>query len=279
MDGLTFGEGPRWHTGRLWYSDFFSHTVFSVAPDGTDLREELSIAGQPSGLGWLPDGRLLCVSMGNHAVMRRETTGDVVLHASLEPWISFHANDMVVDAQGHAYVGNFGFDLEAYFAREVQPADTVLLRVDPGGHVQVAAEGLTFPNGMVLAEDGRTLVVAETFARRLSAFDVHGGGVLAQRRVWAPLEGCMPDGICGDAEGAVWVANAAGAECRRVAEGGAVLERVETTQPCFACVLGGDDRRTLMCMTAPTSEPKKLAGKRLGRIETARVSVPGAGTP
>lgn len=279
LDGLTFGEAPRWHDGRLWYSDFFSHNVFSVQADGTGLRREMTVPGQPSGLGWLPDGRLLCVSMRDHAVVRREPTGEVSLHASLEPWVSFHANDMVVDASGRAYVGNFGFDLEAFLAGEGAVCDTALVRVDADGSVHVAAEHLTFPNGMALAADGRTLVVAETFASRLSAFDVHPDGSLTGARVWAPLERCAPDGICGDAKGALWVANARAPECRRVAEGGATLTVVETSQPCFACALGGDDRRTLFCMTAPTSEPRKLAGRRLGLIEVARVSVPGAGTP
>lgn len=277
QDGLRFGEAPRWHQGRLWYSDFFDHAVFSLGPDGR--RTEAEVPGQPSGLGWLPDGRLLVVSMVDRVVLRREPDGTLVHHADLAPWAGFHGNDMVVAADGTAFVGNFGFDLYGFYAGTVDPVATSLVAVSPDGTASQAAPDMAFPNGMVLFPDGRTLVVAESLAGRLTAFTVTPEGTLVDRRVWAPLEACAPDGICLDAEGCVWVANALAPECLRVSEGGAVTGRVATSQPCFACMLGGQDRRTLFLMTAPTSDEREVADRRDGRIERDRVAVPGAGLP
>jgi sugar lactone lactonase YvrE len=278
LDGLTFGEGPRWHEGRLWYSDFYDEAVFSAGPDG-DRRREVDVAGRPSGLGWLPDGRLLVVSMLERAVKRLEPDGTLVHHGDLTPWATFHGNDMVVAADGRAYAGNFGFDLEALARGEGALTTTSLVRVDPDGTSHEAAADLSFPNGTVIFPDGKTLVVGESMGGRLTAFDLAADGSLSGRRVWAELEGCAPDGSCLDAEGCIWVANAAARECRRVAEGGEVLERVETTQYCYACALGGEDRRTLYCLTAPGSLEGEVAGQRAGRIEQVTVSVPGAGLP
>lgn len=278
VDGLHFGEGPRWYDERLWYSDFYDEAVFSVGPSG-DRRWELDVPGRPSGLGWLPDGRLLVVSMLARSVLRREPDGSLVRHGDLTPWATFHGNDMVVAAGGRAYVGNFGFDIYAFYSGNVHPCTTALVRIDPDGTSREAAADLAFPNGTVLFPDGRTLVVAETMASRLTAFDVAPDGTLSDRRVWAALPGCAPDGICLDAEGCIWVANAVAAECLRVAKGGEVVGRVVTGQPCFACMLGGADRRTLYCMTAPTSVEQEVATRRDGRIEQALVAVPGAGLP
>jgi sugar lactone lactonase YvrE len=278
LEGLHFGEGPRWHDGRLWYSDFFDHAVYSVDELG-GRQLEAEVSGRPSGLGWLPDGRLLVVSMVDRQVLRREPDGSLVHHASLEPWATFHGNDMVVDDVGRAYVGNFGFDLYAFYGGKASPCTTSLVRIDPDGTASEAAPDLSFPNGTVLFPDGRTLVVAESLALRLTAFTVHDDGTLTDRREWAALDGCAPDGICLDADGAIWVANALGPECRRVAEGGEVLDRVATSQLCFACMLGGADRRTLYCITGPTSEEGPAAAERNGRIERCRVDVPGDGRP
>ncbi|MHB8219686.1 MAG: SMP-30/gluconolactonase/LRE family protein [Acidimicrobiales bacterium] len=278
IDGLHFGEAPRWHDERLWFSDFFDGGVFSVDEAG-ERRRELEVPGQPSGLGWLPDGRLLVVSMLDRVVLRREPDGTLVRHGDLAPWATFHGNDMVVDGEGRAYVGNFGFDLYAFYDGKATPCTTSLVRIDPDGTSTEAAAELSFPNGAVLFPDGRTLVVAESLSFQLTAFTVTAGGTLTDRRVWASLEGCAPDGICLDAGGAIWVANALGPECRRVAEGGEELERVVTTQPCFACMLGGSDRRTLYCITAPTSQEEPSAAERNGRVERCRVDVPGAGRP
>jgi sugar lactone lactonase YvrE len=278
VDGLRFGEAPRWHEGRLWYSDFFEGAVFSAGPSG-DRRRELDVGGRPSGLGWLPDGRLLVVSMLERVVLRREHDGVLVRHGDLAPWATFHGNDMVVTADGRAYVGNFGFDLTAFFDGEVEPRTTSLVRIDPDGSSHEAAPDLSFPNGSVLFPDARTLVVAETLATRLTAFDVALDGALSGRRTWAELPQCAPDGICLDAEGCVWVANALAAECLRVAEGGEIVDRVVTSQPCFACMLGGTDRRTLYCVTSPTSDEREVRDRRDGRVEQVAADVPGAGLP
>jgi sugar lactone lactonase YvrE len=281
--GLYFGEGPRWHDGRLWFSDFHARAVCSLGADG-NVRTELPFDDQPSGLGWLPDGRLLVVSMQRRQVWRIDRDG-ARLHADLSAVAGYHANDMVVDAHGRAYVGNFGFDLDRELhARGVEgvladhPTAT-LARVDPDGSVHAAATDLHFPNGMVITPDGRTLIVAETLALRLTAFDIAPDGSLSNRRLWASVGMRAPDGICLDADGHVWVANAIAPECVLVAPGGDIVATVETDQPCFACMLGGEDGRTLHLMTAPTSVAAVVSASRQGRIMTARVATARAGLP
>lgn len=277
--GLYFGEGPRWHDGRLWFSDFYDHAVRSMDAAG-NLRTELEIDDQPSGLGWLPDGRLLVVSMHRRQVLRVDPDG-VKVHADLAALATFHANDMVVDRLGRAYVGNFGFDLDqALHARGVEGvlanhATAVLARVDPDGSVHTASRDLHFPNGSVITPDGRTLIVAETLALRLTAFDIAADGSLANRRLWAAVGMRAPDGICLDRDGHVWIANAIAAECVLFAPGGEILATVETDQPCFACALGGADGRTLYMLTAPSSVGDIARASRQGRILSATVAVPG----
>jgi sugar lactone lactonase YvrE len=285
LEGLHFGEGPRWHDGRLWFSDFYDRAVKAMDPDGS-VEVALTLDDQPSGLGWLPDGRLLVVSMVDRRVLRVEADGTVAVHADLAALAPFHCNDMVVDGRGRAYVGNFGFDLHAYTkarAAGIRPAggapSTVLLRVDPDGSARVAADDLRFPNGAVITPDGRTLVVGESLGRRLTAFDIQADGSITGRRVWADLGGRVPDGSCLDAAGRIWVANPVASECVLVAEGGEVVQVVETTQPCIACALGGDERRTLYCLTAPTSDPDVVSAGRHAKVEQVRVDVPGAGWP
>jgi sugar lactone lactonase YvrE len=220
-------------------------------------------------------------------VLRLEADGRLVEHGDLKPTATFYGNDMVVDTTGRAYVGNFGFDLDRFIEEQGPaalvespgPPTTALIRIDPDGSAHVAAEDLNFPNGTVITPDGRTLVVAETLAGRLTAFDVDHRGVLSGRREWASLPWCAPDGICLDAEGRVWVANALSPECILVAEGGGIVDRVATSQTSFACMLGGADRRTLYVMTAPTSTESVVSVARAGRIEQAPVSVGGAGLP
>ena len=283
VDGLHFGEGPRWHAGRLWFSDFYDHAVKSVDPSG-QVRTELEIDDQPSGLGWLPDGRLLVVAMHRRKLLRVDPDG-VRVHAEISGVAEHHTNDMVVDASGRAYVGNFGFDLDRELkARGVEGVlashpKAKLARVDPDGRVTVAAEDLHFPNGCIITPDGRTLIVAETLAMRLTAFDIAPDGSLSNRRVWASLGMRAPDGICLDANGHVWIANAIAPECVLFAPGGEIVETVQTTQPCFACMLGGEDRRTLYAMTAPSSLPDIVSTSRRGQVETSRVATPGAGRP
>jgi len=284
-EGLAFGEAPRWHDGRLWFSDFYRHGVFSIAPDGSDERREVTVEAQPSGLGWLPDGSLLVVSMTNHKVLRCEGESTTE-YADISEYCGFWANDMVVSASGIAYVGNFGFDLDVML-RDVgvegmlasPPPATHLVVLAPGGSVLQVIDGMEFPNGSVITDDGRTLIVAETMPFRLTAFDVATDGTLSGRRVFAQLDFVPADGICLDADGQVWVANALAPECIRVRDGGEITARVTTSQTSFACMLGGEDRRDLYVMTAPNSSRFEIADARHGKIERATVAVPGAGRP
>jgi sugar lactone lactonase YvrE len=279
---LHFAEGPRWHLGALWFSDFYDHAVKTVDLDGR-VETKVDVPGQPSGLGWLPDGRLLVVSMTDRLVVRWEYD-HLVQHADLSTIAGFHCNDMVVSADGIAYVGNFGFDLfAAMTSGDPQPFDTypkaTMAIVTPDGRANVGPSDLMFPNGTVITPDGRTLIVAETLGARLTAFDVSVDGSLSNRRIWAEVPGRAPDGICLDGEGAVWFADALGSDCVRVAEGGRVLDTVTPSQTPFACMLGGDDRRTLFMCTAASSSPHLAAVERTGRIEVTEVAVPGAGWP
>ncbi len=281
LSGLFFGECPRWHDGRLWYSDFFDHAVFSASPEG-ERRVEVAFDGEPAGLGWLPDGRLLINSRLDRVIMRREPDGTLVRHGDLKPWATWHANDMVVASNGQAYAGNFGFDLDSLYAGTLDAAQigpTSLIRVDPDGTNHQAAGDLAFPNGAVITEDGATLVIAESMGGKLTGFDRTADGTLTNRRDWAVLAGIAPDGICLCADDTIWVANAFAPECVRVAEGGEVLERVTTSTNCFACMLGDDDRRTLYLVTARDSHDAKARAERHGAIEKVRTSVPGAGLP
>ncbi len=274
LDGLTFGEGPRWRDGRLWLSDMHDHTVLTVDLDGK--REDvLHVEGKPSGLGWLPDGRLLVVSMTDRRLLRREADGRLVPHAELAALTGGDCNDMVVDAVGRAYVGNFGFDFE----HGGKPQRTCLVRVDPDGAASVAATELSFPNGTVVTPDGRTLVVGESFAGCLTAFTIGADGALSDRREWAKLDGAVPDGICLDAEDAIWVASPVSNELLRVREGGAVTHRIPTGRPAIACMLGGPDRRSLFALTADTTRAAEAVAKRSARVEVSRVEIPGAGLP
>jgi sugar lactone lactonase YvrE len=244
----------------------------------------LTVTEQPSGLGWLPDGRLLVVSMRDRRVLRLEDD-ELVEHADLSEIAEFYCNDMVVDAVGRAYVGNFGFDLHAasksddFIGALKAYQGATLARVDPDGSTHIAATGLRFPNGTVITPDGSTLIIAETLGSQLSAFDVNSDGSLHNQRVWAPLPGVSPDGICLDAEGAVWVADARAPHCIRVGEGGAILTEVGTDQNVYACMLGGDDGKTLFMLTADDSQPDVASARRTGRILTTRVSVGHAGLP
>jgi sugar lactone lactonase YvrE len=274
LRGLDFGEGPRWHDGRLWFSDFHQHSVSSVGTDGV-RAVELQIDDRPSGLGWLPDGRLLVVAMQSRRVLRREHDGSVVEHADLSGVATGSCNDMVVAADGTAYVGNFGFD---YTVGE--PMRTAALaRVQREGEVDVAADDLEFPNGAVITPDGSTLIVGETFGKRASAFTIADDGTLHERRIWADLGEVLPDGCTLDAEGAIWFADARGPAVVRVREGGEVTHRVEVGQQAFACALGGDDGRTLFVVAADSARDGEAQGAGTGTIRTVRVDVPHAGLP
>jgi sugar lactone lactonase YvrE len=288
LDGLSFMECPRWRDGRLWVSDFYTNQV--LATDGEGNTEVLAeVPNQPSGLGFLPDGRALIVSMRDHRLLVRDDSGKLTEHADLSGVVAGVLNDMVVDEQGGAYVGNFGFDLMG----GAPLRDTTITRVEPDGSVRTVADGLGFPNGMVILPGG-TLVVAETFAGRLSAFDIGPNGDLTNHRVWAQF--CeppttddvatalgqldvAPDGICSDAEGAVWVADALHARLLRVREGGEIAEEIPTKMNVYACMLGGDDGRTLFACAAPSFAEHERRAAREAELLAMRVDVPHAGRP
>ncbi|MCZ8018623.1 SMP-30/gluconolactonase/LRE family protein [Novosphingobium sp.] len=284
--GIYFGEGPRWHEGRLWLSDFYASRVCSVSLAG-DLQAELELEGRPSGLGWLPDGSLLVVRMELRQVWRRWPDGRFERHADLTGHSAFLCNDMVVDGQGRAYVGNFGFDLDAELrARGPESVigdhpTTVLALVQPDGTVSDAAPGekFSFPNGMVITPDGGTLIVGETLGGRLTAFDIADDGTLTNRREWAPTWPRVPDGICLDASGAVWIANPLAPECALIAPGGEVLAVIETGLPCYACMLGGPEGKHLFMLVAPSSDAHEAAKAPLGKVLVAEVDVGRAGLP
>ncbi len=273
VTGLRFGEGPRWRGGRLWYSDFYRHGIFTVTPDG---NEELihTVPTQPSGLGWLPNGDLLFVSMLDRQLRRLDADGNESLHADLSGIAGGPCNDMVVAADGTAYVGNFGFDDSAGETF----AQATLAIVSPDGAARPGPDGFDFPNGTVIDPSGRHMVVAESYGRRMTAFDIEPDGSLSGRRTFADLGERVPDGICLDEAGGIWVADPLNASCFRVVDGGEVTDVIELELNCFACMLGDDDRRTLYMVTAPTSRPPDDAPA-LGRIETVRVDIGGAGLP
>ena len=275
LDGLVFPEGPRWHDDRLWFSDQHTGRVVALSGDGA-AETIVEVANGPSGLGWLPDGQLLVVSMRDRRLLRFDGSSlqEVADLSALAP---FHCNDMVVDGNGRAYVGNFGFDLDGGGAF----TPTVLVRVDPDGTATIAADDLAFPNGAVITSDGTTLIIGETFAARLSAFTTRADGSLTDRRVWAEVPGTAPDGCCLDAEGAIWVADPMGRRVVRVMEGGSITDTVTVGAPnsAYACALGGPTGTTLFICTAPTSTPEAALEQMGGRIEAVEVEVPGAAAP
>ncbi|MDG2332794.1 MAG: SMP-30/gluconolactonase/LRE family protein [Myxococcota bacterium] len=274
MEDLAFGEGPRWHEGRLYFSDMHSARVWALDLAGS-AEEICRVPNDPSGLGWLPDGRLLVVSMSDRRLLRLEADDALSEVADLSAMATFHCNDMVVDGQGRAYVGNFGWDLHG--GGEAQGAALIL--VMPDGDARVVAEDLEFPNGAVITPDGQTLIVAETMGQRLTAFAIEADGSLSGRRVWASTPGILPDGICLDAEGAIWVASPVSQGCFRVLEGGEMTHKVEVETEAFACMLGGPERKHLFVCTAGSSEPEACMENRDARIEVVEVEVPGAGLP
>jgi sugar lactone lactonase YvrE len=271
--GLAFPEGPRWRDGRLWFTDQHARTIDALTASG-----EHTIAAHtddlPGGLGWLPDGRMLVVFMTRRCIMVLEDER-LSTYADLSDLASFHCNDMVVDGTGRIYAGNFGFDLHGGAA----VASAELIQVDPDGHARIVDHSLVFPNGSVITPGGDTLLVAETFAHRIRSFALGKVGITGANHVWAELGDATPDGICLDAEGALWVASPGTRTLMRVKQGGAILDRCETLGTPYACMLGGDDRRTLFVCTSETDDPAEAARRRSGRIEAARVAVPGDGLP
>jgi sugar lactone lactonase YvrE len=256
----------------LYVSDMHAYEVLRVTTDGAvEVLVELDTS--PSGLGWLPDGSLLIVSMDDRRLLRRADDGTISEHADLSSLAPHEINDMAVDDAGHAFVSQFGYD----FHGGGKPVAAPLLRVDPDGSAREATDGLKMPNGIVITGDGRTLVVAESAGRCLTAFDLADEGTLSNRRLWADLpEGDYPDGICIDADDAIWSSGPASDRFVRVREGGEVLDVVETPgRHAIACALGGDDGRTLFCCTSPTQgQPEDSRARRGAKVETVTVSVP-----
>ena len=274
VEGPDFPEGPRWHDGALWFSDQLGGTVYRVDLDG---RHEpvVDVPGGPSGLGWLPDGDLLVVSMEDRKVMRWDGE-TLMVHADLGQIATWHANDMVVAPDGTAYVGNFGWDLYGEWT-EVVPATLALVR--PDGSVEAAAQDMLFPNGSIITPTGTTLLVAESMASQITSFRIGAEGRLSDRTVFAPVPGTNPDGACLDAEGAVWFADAIGRRVVRVLQGGEITQEVAVERNTYACALGGPDRRTLFILSAEGHTPAENRGAGTGRIEITTVDVPGAGVP
>jgi len=271
--GIDFGEGPRWRDGRLWFSDFYRRGVFSWAADGERL--EVATDDQPSGLGWMPDGTLLVVAMLSRRVLAVSPDGAVREHADLSGVATERCNDMVVSATGHAYVGNFGFDLEA--RKSFAPA--FLAHITPEGEVHKVDHPLAFPNGSVITPDGSTLLVGETFAGRYTAFDLDENGSPTNPRVWAEFERLSPDGCCLDADGAIWVSDFVGKRFVRVHEDGSISREIPTDMHAVACMLGGDEGTTLYGFVSPGSHPDEVAGKGLTSMVAVEVEVPRAGLP
>ncbi len=271
MDGIEFGESPRWHDGRVWFSDWGAHQVIALDPGGGH-EVVVSVASFPMCIDFLPDGRLLVVDSTQHRLLRREADGSMVTHADLavvttKPW-----NDLVVDANGDTYINSINFDFPG---GEYAPGLVAL--VDADGGVRIVAEDLAFPNGMAITADGATLIVAESYANRLTAFDIGPGGDLGGRRVWADVGDDHPDGICVDAEGAVWYADVGNRHCVRVGEGGVTLATVDLDRGAFACTLSRGHDPKLYVVGQEYGGPPGAAPT--GQVVVFPAPAPGAGRP
>ncbi len=275
LDGLVLGESPRWHDGRLWCCDWGRQEVVGVDLDGR--REVLTgTPGHPWTIVWLPDGRLLCTAAGETTLTCRRPDGSLYVLAELAEVSETSWNELVVDGRGNAYVNAIGFDLMAGEA----PRPGLVALVTPDGAVRQVADDVEFPNGMAVMPGGATLIVAESYGHRLTAFDIATDGGLANRRVWADLGVGTPDGICVDVEGAVWYADVPNQRCVRVAEGGQVLQTVDVDRGCFACMLGGPDGATLFIVAARWGGPAAMfTGSPTGQVLQIPAPAPHAGWP
>jgi sugar lactone lactonase YvrE len=273
MIGLAFPESPRWHADRLWFADWCAHEVIAVDLDGkSEVVVRVPFQSFPFSIDWLPDGRLLIVSASDQPLLRRESDGSLVAHASLSKgW-----NEIVVDGRGNAYINAAGFDLLA--GEKFAPG--IIAMVTPDGSARQVADGIAFPNGMAVTPDNSTLIVAESYGKKLTAFDIAADGGLSNRRVWADLKDGVPDGICLDAEGAVWYGDVPNRRCVRVREGGEVLQTINLDRGCFACILGGQDMRTLFLMANEWRGVANMAdGSRTGQVLTVEAPARGVGWP
>jgi sugar lactone lactonase YvrE len=278
MTGIAFGESPRWHDGRLWFADWGAQEVIAVDLEGhSEVMARVTFPSFPMCIDSLPDGRLLIVSGRDGRLVRRDHDGSLVTHADLsalagkgQPW-----NEIVVDGRGNAYVNNAGFEFPG---GEFAPGTIALLT--PDGTARQVADGIAFPNGMAVTPDNSTLIVAESYGRKLTALDIAGDGSLSNQRVWADLDDGVPDGICMDAQGAVWYADVPNRRCVRVREGGEALETIELDRGCFACMLGGPDRRTLFLVATEWGGTENMNdGTRTGQLLTVQAPAPGDGWP
>jgi sugar lactone lactonase YvrE len=278
LGGIAFGESPRWHDDRLWFSDWGAQQVVAVDLEGnSEVIAQVSFPSFPMCIDWLEDGPLLIVSARDGLVLRREPDGSLVPHADLRglsgpghPW-----NEIVVDGRGNAYVNNQGFEFPG---GEFAPGTIALLT--PDGSARQVADGIAFPNGMAVTPDNQTLIAAESYGNKLTAFDITDDGSLSDRRVWADLDGGVPDGICLDTENAVWYADVPNKRCVRVREGGEVLQTIDLDRGCFACMLGGADRRTLFLVATEWRGTEHMAeGPPTGQVLTTEAPAPGAGWP
>ena len=271
MTGIGLGESPRWHDGRLWFCDWGAQEVIALDLEGKS-EVIVRMPSMPFCIDWLLDGRMLIVSARDGLLLRREHNGSLTTHADLtgvsrHPW-----NDIVVDARGNTYIGNIGFDFPG---GEFAPG--IIANVTPDGSARPVADGIAFPNGMVVTPDNKTLIVAESYGARLTAFDIADDGGLSNRRVWAALDGAAPDGICLDAENAVWYADVPNKRCVRVGEGGDVLQMIGLDRGCFACTLGGADGKTLFMVVAEWPPSSTGDQARTSRVLCVEVPVPGVG--
>jgi len=279
LDGLAMGESPRWHEGRLWFPHWGTTEIVAVDVAGASRVVARGPSGLGHSIGWLPDGRLL---MTGARLVRHEPDGSVVVHADLDSISKYGWSEMTVDGRGNIYVNSIGFDFAEMADRVKHPAESptgVIALITPDGTIRKVADEIAFPNGMVISPDNKTLIVSESFTRQLLAFDIAGDGRLSRRRVWA--QGVFPDGICLDAEGAIWTATWNN-ECVRVAEGGEILDRIQLDRPCFATMLGGPQRCTLFMMANRFLGPDKfdeMLAMRAGQVLMAQVRTPGAGWP
>jgi sugar lactone lactonase YvrE len=275
MTGLAMGESPRWHDGRLWFSDWGAEKIIAVDLDGRSEVIAEQVATIPFSIDWTLDGRLLVVSGDDGHLLRREPDGSLVTHADLTGLSTYPWNEIVVDGRGNTYVNSIGFDFPA---GEFAPGIVAL--VAPDGSARQVADGVAFPNGMVVTPDNSTLILAESYASRLTAFDIGDDGSLSNRRVWADLGDGAPDGICLDADGAVWYGDVPNKRCVRVREGGDVLQTINLDRGCFACMLGGADKRTLFLVANRWDGPEGMADEeRTGQVLTVEAPAPGVGWP
>lgn len=274
LDGLAIGESPRWHEGRLWLCNWGTQEILAVDLHGSSDMVARVPAAFNFSIDWLPDGRLLVVPGSGARLLRQEPGGTLVTHADLRG-LAEGFNEIVVDARGNAYVNGGTYDFETGAGAE----SGIIVLVGPDGEVRPVAGGIRFGNGMAITPDGSTLIVAESWAARLTAFDIARDGSLSNRRVWADTEG-PPDGICLDVEGAVWYADVPNRRCVRVREGGEVLQTVGLDRGAFACMLGGPDGRTLFVLAAEWGGFENVdEAARTGQVVTARAPTPGAGRP